>query len=122
MTWREEAKKLGVPLYCHTLKKLRKKADVLKDIEAKTVVAIEEGVNLLISVREANQICRQALLDRAKESGLKDVALERDVERFIHKGMFLTCKRRGIVIKGKRDDRRKDTGTEGDSTSLSESA
>jgi len=32
MTWREEAKELGVPLYDHELKKVRRKEDVLADI------------------------------------------------------------------------------------------
>lgn len=36
--WRGDAKRLGIPLYDHEAGKLRKKVDVLKEIEEKSIV------------------------------------------------------------------------------------
>jgi hypothetical protein len=103
MTWREEAKELGVPLYDHKLKRIRKKIDVLRDIEMKKIDAPSEPENVILEVREANKICRQALLNYVTEMGFKDVSIEGCIETSIRKGRFLNCKRRGIVFRGMKD-------------------
>ena len=107
MTWREEAKELGIPLYDHELKKIRKKADVLADMASKSygVVNVSEPVNIIISVKEANQICSEALFGHVAGLGFKDVSIETPILRFIHKNQFLNCKRRGIVFSGVKNGR-----------------
>jgi hypothetical protein len=57
-------------------------------------------MNITIDIREANEICRQALISHVDEMGLDNVSIEGCIERLIRKNKFLNCKRRGIVLTG----------------------
>lgn len=94
MTWREEAKELGIALYDHDWKRPRKKADVLADIEAKKVPEKPEPIKVLIEAKEADAICHKVLRDIAIERGLdgdKEITCER---------WGVNCKRKGIIFRG----------------------
>ena len=108
MNWREEAKELGVPLYDHELKRIRKKADVLADFpnakEFKRQREKPETIKVIITPREATEICNKAL---------KAVAVERGLgEPITCEKWFVNCKRKGIVFKGKQNDDKELTETE----------
>ena len=104
MTWREEAKKLGVPLYDHELKRVRKKLDVLADIEAKKEKPVEVTgpTKIIISIQDATKICSDALFKHVAELGLTKISCEK---------WFLNCKRKGIVFKGIKNDRARTSET-----------
>lgn len=114
MTWREEAKEIGVALYDHDLKRVRKKEDVLAEIEVKNQ-SQTELFKIVISVKEANQICKDALFKYVTEQGFDNVICERYVESALKRGVFLNCKRKGLIFKGQKDDNTKliETGTGG---------
>jgi hypothetical protein len=59
-----------------------------------------EQKNIVIDVRVANKLCRDALVKYANEQGLKDITCEGFVEKAFRNGKFLNCKRRGIVLYG----------------------
>ena len=85
MTWREQAKELGIPLF------QRKKVAVLADIEA---ILHPPQKKVLIKGRIAKEICDKALRDYAIEQGIdgnEPIATER---------WSLNCRRRGIMFKG----------------------
>ncbi len=69
MTWREEAKERGVALYDHQLKKVRKKVDVLADIEAKKNKPAGK-TRVVITRQEAVDVCCVALKAHAISKGL----------------------------------------------------
>ena len=69
MTWREEAKECGVALYDHQLKKVRKKVDVLADIEAKKKEPTGK-TRVVITRQEAVNVCCVALKAHAVSKGL----------------------------------------------------
>jgi hypothetical protein len=126
MTWREEAKQLGISLYDKELKRPRLKANVEVDIASASVpkLTVDEPESVVIEVREANAICRQALLDHVTEMGFSDVSIERCIESLIRKFKFLNCKRRGIAFKGTKNDitaREEGTGKERSEGTESES-
>lgn len=75
--------------------------------------------NIVVSVKDANEICKDALIAYGKEQGLEDVTVELCIERLVHKRKLLNCKRRGIVIEGTRDVTDESRETEGDSPSVS---
>ena len=106
MTWREEAKELGVPLYDKELKRPRKKVDVLADIEAKKKKPedVAGPAKIIISVQEANKMCSEALFRYVAEQGLENITCEK---------WFINCKRKGIVFKGIKNVRREEDATEG---------
>ena len=107
MTWREEAKALGIKMW------QRKKEDVLKDIEAAKNVC--KDFKVTIGVKEANQICKDALFAYAVEQGMIGAACEGYMDRSIKRGTFLNCKRKGIIFRGQKndDDKLNETSTEG---------
>ena len=115
MSWREEAKELGIALYDKELKRPRKKADVLHDMNFRKIEPeISEPVSIILEVREVNKIFRQALLDHGASIGLSNVSIESCIESLIRKRKLINCKRRGIVLKGTKDGKdATDTGTEG---------
>jgi hypothetical protein len=117
MTWQAEAKDLGIPLYDHELKRPRKKLDVLTDIGNKSVPTLSEPVNVIIEVREVNAIFRQALLDHGASIGLSNVSIEQCIESLIRKNKLISCKRRGIVLKGMKDGDRERTSDRTESES-----
>lgn len=95
MTWREEAKELGIKMW------QRKKIDVLRDIELKKVELSEpQTMKITVDARKATEICKKALYEYVSAMGMKDATCEK---------WYLNCKRKGIVFKGMKDD----TGTEG---------
>ncbi len=91
MTWREEAKELGIKMY------QRKKVDVLADIEAKKNPPRDVLAKIIIQPREATEICNKALYAVAVERGLVSGTITN--EKF-----FINCKRKGIVFKGIKND------------------
>ena len=109
MTWREEAKELGVAVYDKALKRPRKKLDVMADIEAKKEKPVEVTgpTKIIISIQDATKICSDALFKHVAELGLTKISSER---------WFLNCKRKGIVFKGIKNDRKGTSeGTEDES-------
>lgn len=87
--WRREAKELGIKLW-H-----RKKEDVIKEIEAKTI-AKTEFIKITIDRHTAIRLCEEALKDYVIRKGLcEPVSSEK---------WFLNCKRKGIVFKGKAEN------------------
>tara|TARA_Y100000310_G_C20553166_1_gene749156 strand:- start:72 stop:428 length:357 start_codon:yes stop_codon:yes gene_type:complete len=101
MTWREDAKGLSIALYDHDARCVRKKVDVLKDIEATK----EECKDIKIVVRpeDATEICRIALFEHVFALGMKNITCEK---------WFINCKRKGIVFKGQKNDENKQRSTE----------
>ncbi len=95
MTWREEAKELDVSVYDHTLNRPRKKEDVIADIEAKKNPPCLY-IKVIISPREAHEICSKALYKTAVERGLKAGTITNEK-------WFMNCKRKGIVFKGQKE-------------------
>ena len=61
-------------------------------------------IKMIIGVKEANQICKDALLKHVAEQGLEDVVCERYFEVAIRNGKFLNCKRKGIIFKGQKHE------------------
>ena len=88
MTWREEAKKLGIKMW------QRKKADILRDIEATKNVCTD--IKITIRVEEATEICRKALFEHVSDR-MVNITCEK---------WFLNCKRKGIVFKGQKNEDR----------------
>lgn len=106
MTWREEAKELGISML------RRKKEDVLRDIEvAKNVckdvevedVEICKDIKIIVRPEEATEICRKALFEHVSGLGMVNVTCEK---------WFVNCKRKGIVFKGQKNDNDKLVETE----------
>ncbi len=111
MTWREEAKELGVPLYDHALKRVRKKADVEKDTMAARLKVVKpesecKDIKIVVRPEVATEICRRALFDYVSLLGMTNVTCEK---------WFINCKRKGIVFKGQKNDDDKLVETEIDS-------
>jgi hypothetical protein len=91
MTWREEAKSLGIKMYQRT------KVDVLKDIEAALGKEAEvecKDIKITVDVRKATEICQRALFEHVSELGMVNITCEK---------WFLNCKRKGIVFKGQKN-------------------
>lgn len=88
MNWRVEAKTLGIPMY------RRKKVDVIADIEAKN--AKPEFIRVIVSPRQATEICNKAIKEYVIEQGL--------CEPITCEKWFVNCKRKGIVYKGKPNE------------------
>lgn len=112
MTWREEAKELGIAVYDKKLKRPRKKLDVLRDIELKKAEVTNEAMRIIISPRDATEICKKALYEYVSAMGMKDAYCEK---------WFLNCKRKGIVFKGTKNVREEDDGTRASEGTESES-
>jgi len=87
MTWREEAKRLNIPLW-H-----RKKVDVLRDIEATKTKC--KDIKITVRPEEATEICRKALFEHVSGLGMENITCEK---------WFVNCKRKGIVFKGQKTD------------------
>ena len=103
MTWREEAKKLGVALYDHQLNKLRKKVDVLAEIEAKKNKSGGK-TRVVITRQEAVNVCCAALKAHAASKGLdpeKEILISR---------WYLQMNRNNMTFVG--TDKDEGTGTE----------
>lgn len=87
MDWRVEAKRLEIPMW-H-----REKKDVLAAIAAKKSV---QRTKIVISGRQAQDICNTVLMEYVKQQGLK--------EPITHEKWCINCKRKGIVFTGVHND------------------
>lgn len=100
MTWREEAKELGISML------RRKKEDVLRDIEAAKNVCKDvecKDIKIIVRCEEVTEICRKALFEHVSNLGMVNVTCEK---------WFVNCKRKGIVFKGQKNDNDKLVETE----------
>ena len=107
MTWREEAKGLGVELYDHEKKCPRKKTDVEKDI-ASTKTSEAEPLRIEIRKQDAVDICCAAFKAYAISKGC-DPNKEIKVSRW-----YLNMNRTKMTFIGVKNDTNKQGSTESD--------